>query len=52
MAQMKPFHRKETNSWRTDLRLPRGSEWAGQGVWGQLMQTIAFGLDKQSDPTV
>ena len=25
----------------------RGRGWDGQGVWGQQMQTIAFGLDKQ-----
>ena len=24
-----------------------GGEWDGQGVWGQQMQTIAFGVDKQ-----
>ena len=28
-----------------------GVEWDGLGVWGQQMQTITFGVDKQS-PTV
>ena len=25
----------------------QGKEWHGLGVWGQQMQTIAFGVDKQ-----
>ena len=45
------IYRKETNSWtwRTHLCLPRGREreWDGLGVWGQQMQTIAFGVDKR-----
>ena len=44
-----PICRTETDSqtWRTDLWLPKGSEWDGLGVWGEQMETIAFGVDKQ-----
>jgi len=36
-------------TWRIDLWLPkgRGRELGGLEVWGQWMQTIAFGMDKQ-----
>ena len=46
-------YRKETSSWtwRTDLWL-RGREWDRPGIWGQQMQTITFGMDKQRDSTV
>ena len=51
-----PIYRKETHSWtgRIDLWLlrGRGREWEGLGVWGQQMQTIAFGADKQLDCAV
>ena len=44
-----PLHRKETQTWRTDLWLPRERrrERGGRGVWGSQMQTIAFGVDTQ-----
>ena len=44
-----PICRTETDSqtWRTDLWLPKGREWDGLGVWGEQMETIAFGVDKQ-----
>ena len=45
-----PIHRKETNpwTWRTDLWLQwRVRKWDRLGVWGQQMQTITFGVDKQ-----
>ena len=44
----KPIYRAEMDSqtWRTDLWLSRGREWDELGVWGQQMQTLAFGMDK------
>ena len=49
-----PMDRTETDSqtWRTDLRFPRGREGEGWGVWGSKVQTIAFRVDKQGGPVV
>ena len=30
----------------------KGREWDGRGVWDLLLQTIAFGMDRQWAPTV
>ena len=39
-------------AWRTDLWLLRGREWDRLGVWGEQVQTITFGVDKQWDHAV
>ena len=46
------FFLPSKSKWRTDLWLRRGKEWDGLGAWGEEMQTIAFGVDKQRDPAV
>ena len=44
----------ETNpqTQRTDLQLPKKGGWGrkGVGVWGEQMQTIIHGMDKQQGP--
>ena len=39
----------DSQTWRTDLCLPRGRGWGkeGLGVWDQQMQTIIYRMDKQ-----
>ena len=37
-------HGEQTCGWRTR---GMGRKWDGLGIWGQQMQTTAFGVDKQ-----
>ena len=51
----KHFYITETDSQREQTcgcQVGRGREWDGPGVWGQQVQTITFGMDKQWDPIV
>ena len=46
----KPFHRKETHGFGEQIcgcQGAEGGEWDGMAIWGQQMQTIALGMDKQ-----
>ena len=49
-----PVYKAEIDSqtYRTDLRLPRGWGRDGLGVWDQQMQTTIYKTDKQKGPTV
>ena len=42
-----PFHRKENQGQREQCVVAKGAEreWDGLGIWGEEMQTIAFGMD-------
>ena len=48
MAQMNLSTEKKVKDMEYRLVVAKGGgEWDGLGVWGQQMQTIAFGVDKQ-----
>ena len=54
MAQKELSTEKKLMDLEKGLVLPRGRgrERDGLGIWGQQMQTVATGVDKQCDPAV